>query len=57
MNCEYCENCKYADHDYYEYYGGARQWFICGCKKDLEPYYDENEEATTCDGYKMIKED
>lgn len=25
--------------------------YFDGCKKDLEPYYDEEEEAVTCEGY------
>lgn len=36
----WCETCAYALWDYEEYSGTTqRQWFVCGCKKDL----DENE--------------
>lgn len=29
-----CEECEHAERDYCEYYGGAKRWFICGCKAD-----------------------
>lgn len=33
-----CDDCKYAVHDYAEYYGGARQYFIADCERggDME---------------------
>lgn len=33
-----CEECKYAEWDYEEYYGTTKkQWFVCGCKADCDP--------------------
>ena len=37
-----CERCKYAEFDYEEYYGGYRKYFVCGCRKDLD-YFEDNE--------------
>lgn len=54
---EYCEDCKYVRYDCYDYYGGGVEWFIDGCKKDLEPYYDKEEECVTCEGYKIQEMD
>lgn len=51
-----CEECRYARHDCYEYHGGSKQWFIDGCEKNEEPYYDEEEECITCKEYKRIEE-
>lgn len=30
-----CSNCKHATLDCAEYYGGGKQWFVDGCKKDM----------------------
>lgn len=38
-----CTNCKYATWDYEEYYGGYRQRFVDGCRKDANPDADECE--------------
>ena len=46
-----CEECKYAECDFYEYYGGHRRYFIDGCKKDEEPYYDKEQEAVECENF------
>lgn len=40
-----CEDCKYATWDYEEYYGGKRQYFVDGCKKDLDNKNGTCEEA------------
>ena len=33
-----CEDCKYAEWDYEEYYETTQtQWFVCGCKIDCDP--------------------
>ena len=45
-----CETCRFAIMDYEEYYGGARQYFVSGCEKDLEP--DEE-----CEGYEEYRRD
>lgn len=34
---EQCTSCRHAEWDFEEYYGGGRQWFVCGCKKDEAP--------------------
>lgn len=47
-----CANCRYAVRDYAEYFGGQKCWFVDGCKKDLEPVYDEEQESYECEGYK-----
>ena len=46
-----CENCKYALYDFEDYYGGGKQYFVCGCKKDL-PEPDEDGE---CESYKEYR--
>lgn len=28
-----CEECKYAIWDYYDYFGGAKQYFVYDCEK------------------------
>lgn len=35
-----CTDCRYAETDYEEYYGGYKRYFICGCMKDWEPDKD-----------------
>lgn len=47
-----CRQCRHAAWDYEEYYGGAKQWFLTGCRKDAEPHYNEDEEAWECDEYR-----
>ena len=33
-----CCMCHHAILDYSEYYGTKdKEWFVCGCKKDMEP--------------------
>ena len=39
-----CTNCKYATWDYEEYYGGGKQYFVCGCNRDADLEADECEE-------------
>lgn len=40
-----CDTCKYALWDYEEYYGTTRrEYFIAGCKKDMD--------GTDCEEYK-----
>lgn len=43
-----CRNCKYAIIDYYEYYGGEKQYFVADCKKDM-PGEEECEEFEEVD--------
>ena len=58
---ELCEDCKHAiwiseDPGYSSKECGlpsCNMTYLDGCKKDLEPYYDEEEETITCEGYKM----
>ena len=47
-----CANCRHAVRDYAEYFGGQKYWFVDGCKKDLEPVYDEEQESYECEGYR-----
>jgi len=58
---EICKDCKCARF-YSEDPGfsprecglpSRRITYLDGCKKNLEPYYDEEEEAYTCEGYQM----
>ncbi len=45
-----CNTCIYAEMDYEEYYGTTKkQWFVCGCKKDIVP-----EECEDCDEYEEL---
>ena len=44
-----CEDCIYATYDYFEYYGGAKQYFIDGCKKECDI-----ENSDDCEEYKMV---
>lgn len=46
-----CEECKFCTFDYIEGFNGIKQWFMDGCKKDLKPVYNEEEEAFECEGY------
>ena len=40
-----CCNCRFARLDYYEYYGTTdKNWFVDGCKKNLDPEYCEEYE-------------
>ena len=46
-----CGLCKYAILDYESYYGTIhREWFVTGCKKDLE-------ESEDCEGYEEWEDD
>ena len=49
MECR-CDDCKYAKYDYEEYYGGGKQYFICGCKKD-----GDVENSDECPEYVMVE--
>ena len=57
MPDDMCRECRYAAWDYIEYYGGAKQWFLVGCQKDMAPIYDEEEEAWECEEYKEDMDD
>ena len=46
-----CEECKYCSWDCAEGFNGLKQWFQDGCKKDLVPVYNEEEEVWECEGY------
>lgn len=46
---KYCEDCNNAEWDYVEFIGGTKQWFRCGCKKGLEPEYNEETDDLNCD--------
>lgn len=37
-----CDKCKYAEHDYEEYYGDQQQWFVSDCKKARPFWLEEN---------------
>ena len=43
-----CKDCKYAILDYCEYYRGGKQYFVAGCKKDMDgtecEEYEESED-------------
>lgn len=52
-----CIECRNATYDCHEYYGGLKHYFMDGCRKNLEPYYDEEEECITCEGFKRVEED
>ena len=61
---EICEGCKYATF-YSEDPGFSPKecglasrciTYLDGCKKDLDPYYDDEEEGVTCEGYEMRRE-
>ena len=42
---ENCCTCRFARLDYYEYYGTTdKNWFVDGCKKNLDPEYCEEYE-------------
>lgn len=39
-----CIDCKYATHDYFEYYGTTRkEWFVDGCEKGNDVGEDDLE--------------
>ena len=43
-----CNSCQYADRDYEDFYGTTqRQYFVCGCKKELDL------DAEDCEGYSL----
>ena len=46
--CEYmdtdCTKCKHAEWDCEEYFGGGKQYFVCGCNRDADLDADECEE-------------
>lgn len=47
-----CEECKYAEWDYEEYYGTTKkQWFVCGCKLDNDPDVED------CEGFELREDD
>lgn len=45
-----CQHCKYAEWDYddFDFGGHVRQWFLTGCRKEVEDIggCEEGEEAT-----------
>ena len=63
IDYELCKSCQYATWDSYEGYSAkecgipnSTQSFIDGCRKDCQPYYDDQEECWTCNPYKMLVE-
>lgn len=46
-----CTVCIYAETDYFEYYGNAREYFVCDCKKGKDI------EAEDCDEFKEYIEE
>lgn len=49
-----CIACRNAIWDYLEYFGSGcmnRQVFVGGCKKGLEPTYNEEQETYECEEY------
>lgn len=43
-----CISCKYAEWDYFEYYGGGRESFIESCKKCHDM---DTEDCDDCEDY------
>ena len=44
-----CCTCRHAILDYEEYYGTKdKEWFVCGCKKDME--------TDDCNEYEEVEE-
>lgn len=46
-----CSECIHSVIDYTEYYGGYRQYFVDGCKKDCDI-----EDADDCEEFERRKE-
>ena len=50
-----CMDCKHVivACEEYAYYGGVTQkeYYLDGCRKDLVPHYDDEEECIECEGY------
>lgn len=48
-----CYDCKYADFDYEEYYGGYKQKIVVGCKapsiEDMPEWCEERKEHADSD--------
>ena len=44
-----CRYCKYADWDYDDFFfgGPVRQWFLVGCRKEVE-------DPDSCEGYEEL---
>jgi len=57
MPDDMCRQCRFSAWDCEEYYGGAKRWVLDGCKRGMEPHYDEAEEAWECEGYKEDMDD
>lgn len=57
MKKNLCDYCEYATYDCCEYYGGYKQWFVDGCKKDAdyEATKDEYNRVIECDEFESIK--
>lgn len=48
-----CKNCKYAEFDYFEYYGtDDKNWFVSDCKLDNVPM-----NAAECEDFKEYTEE
>lgn len=46
-----CRDCVYAEWDEYGDGWGA-VGYVSGCKKDLEPFWREDEECVECEGHR-----
>ena len=51
----YCKDCKYCQFGSYEGAYGKKKIYVCGCKKDLDPFQEDN--TLQCDYYEMNEED
>ena len=48
-----CKHCRFSEWDYEEYYNSPdKQWFVCGCIKDLDA-----PESEDCDGYEETRDE
>lgn len=53
-----CDDCVYATRDYEEYFGGHKEWFVDGCRKDMtaHPKCGDDGEVIECDMYEECGE-
>lgn len=48
-----CKHCRFSELDYEEYYNSPdKQWFVCGCIKDLDA-----PESDDCEGYEETRDE
>lgn len=56
IDTTFCRFCACAEWDFVESYDRHRQYFIDGCRKDLEPVYNAEEECIECEGYEEVEQ-